>query len=660
MNGGQSAAQTARKTARRRRSSSSSSSSSGSGDQQQWVDHDGLPTWGRVLIAGGTDWPMLGRKQPTKAPSAAGPPPSSSSSVNSSNPLQIPTADLPTPHILRALSNVRIAKIRSSHASCHAVFLSTKGHAYVLGRNEHGQLGLPVAPASHAADSSSSSKAHAAAQCGPAVFAPVRLSRTRHFRPPLPTGPRGAIIDAACGRHHTLLVTRAGHVYAAGSCASGQTTFLPDRRHGASTGSSGSILDVFTLIDDAPWMRPRDPVVQVAAGATFSLALTAAGCVYAFGSAEKGQLGNGRTGEHIATGNRTAYALHARPLLVSAGGLAEHRVTQISAGLQHAVALTEEGYPFVWGFGGYGRLGLGTQHDQLVPTLVHQFAKDLVKLRAAHVIAGPTCTAIIDGQRTFYLAGKWKTSGDGGLGQGFMTYKYLPDMMGVKVQRASLGGVTLFAISDEDPKLQGAHKATMNVCWGQNASSGELGLGADKPRSATKPVRCEPLDGIALLDVAAAQNTTFFLARNQGDAYANLPRFPEQVDTVVQDCMVCGRNDEDAQAQRGDLLECEKCDGPYHLQCLHPPLDGVPDGEWHCPVCVEEGERAGEESQSDADADADADGSEQGQEHAGASRAQQQQLAASGNSSRTGKGTKRKGSQDGIDKAKTSGKKKRT
>ena len=31
-----------------------------------------------------------------------------------------------------------------------------------------------------------------------------------------------------------------------------------------------------------------------------------------------------------------------------------------------------------------------------------------------------------------------------------------------------------------------------------------------------------------------------------------------------------------------------QCDNPYHLACLDPPLDAVPEGEWFCPDCEEE------------------------------------------------------------------------
>lgn len=31
-----------------------------------------------------------------------------------------------------------------------------------------------------------------------------------------------------------------------------------------------------------------------------------------------------------------------------------------------------------------------------------------------------------------------------------------------------------------------------------------------------------------------------------------------------------------------------KCDHPYHLGCLNPPLQTIPEGEWFCPKCTDE------------------------------------------------------------------------
>lgn len=165
--------------------------------------------------------------------------------------------------------------------------------------------------------------------------------------------------------------------------------------------------------------------------------------------------------------------------------------------------------------------------------------------------------------------------------------------------RASQGGVTLIAVAEEEKDSRGPQQATMNIAWGQSAGNGELGLGDDKPRSATKPMRCETLDGIAILDVACGQNTTFCkhflifssaadiildIARNMGDAYSELPYHPAAPESQDH-CLVCGKGEDTDEANA--LLECERCEEPWHLRCLNPPLTSVPEGEWHCPHCLD-------------------------------------------------------------------------
>lgn len=46
-------------------------------------------------------------------------------------------------------------------------------------------------------------------------------------------------------------------------------------------------------------------------------------------------------------------------------------------------------------------------------------------------------------------------------------------------------------------------------------------------------------------------------------------------------CHVCGGKDEPDRQ-----LMCDECDMAYHLRCLNPPLDAIPDiDEWYCPLC---------------------------------------------------------------------------
>lgn len=72
---------------------------------------------------------------------------------------------------------------------------------------------------------------------------------------------------------------------------------------------------------------------------------------------------------------------------------------------------------YVWGCNGYGRMGLGTglQNDVLIPKTVPQFAGPNKSTMAQDIAAGPTSTLVIDRQRMFWLAGKWKNTGDGQL-----------------------------------------------------------------------------------------------------------------------------------------------------------------------------------------------------------------------------------------------------
>ena len=35
----------------------------------------------------------------------------------------------------------------------------------------------------------------------------------------------------------------------------------------------------------------------------------------------------------------------------------------------------------------------------------------------------------------------------------------------------------------------------------------------------------------------------------------------------------------------GELLCCDICPLAYHLKCLVPPMDSIPNGDWSCPRC---------------------------------------------------------------------------
>ncbi|GAA4352648.1 hypothetical protein GCM10023185_12550 [Hymenobacter saemangeumensis] len=88
---------------------------------------------------------------------------------------------------------------------------------------------------------------------------------------------------------------------------------------------------------------------QVAAGTAHTLALTADGQLYAWGSNAKGQLGDG------------TFAHHHTPIKVALPAeAAATQWAQVAAGTSHTLALTTDGRLYAWGQNIYGQLGDGT------------------------------------------------------------------------------------------------------------------------------------------------------------------------------------------------------------------------------------------------------------------------------------------------------------
>lgn len=74
---------------------------------------------------------------------------------------------------------------------------------------------------------------------------------------------------------------------------------------------------------------------------------------------------------------------------------------------------------------------------------------------------------------------------------------------------------------------------------------------------------------IALLTILADQILSTSTVRDFITEDGNL--------ATEEHCRVCHR--------LGEMLVCDSCPGVYHLGCLDPPLDDVPDEDWRCYVC---------------------------------------------------------------------------
>ncbi|KAK4058167.1 hypothetical protein OIO90_000906 [Microbotryomycetes sp. JL221] len=418
--------------------------------------------------------------------------------------------ELPNPHIIRPVANIKFKRVYTSHSGCHAVAISLDGQAFMFGRNDHHQLTFPLplhlttsqAEQTIISDSVGTLNASSSTTTTPpSAPLPFPLNALPDANVPLVLK-RQRIVSAAVGRHHTVIITEQGQAWSCGWNNVGQCGHEQDQDEQGNVIAQEN-LSSFKREVGGGFQDVK--IVAASAGIGFTIFLTDEGQLFAVGTGERGVLGNGKTGEYVA-GNKANYVEQREPLLIE-GAVKGKKIIQISSGQQHTIALDENGVCYAWGFGGFGRLGLGNPNDALSPQVIPTFSGGNVTKRCVRIACGSANTLFIDAQGMIHLCGRWKMSGDGSSGQPWMTPKPVQDIMGYQWDLISAGGVTLFA------SLYGEKEDDFTVAWGQNASYGELAFGPGATKSATVPRRIESLNGVTMLDVAAGQNTTFFIAR---------------------------------------------------------------------------------------------------------------------------------------------------
>jgi alpha-tubulin suppressor-like RCC1 family protein len=198
-------------------------------------------------------------------------------------------------------------EVTQAQGSCeNAYALTAQGQVWAWGDNSAGQLG-------------DGGQEHSSS-------VPVRVS--------LPAGVTVTSVQAGC--QHAVALTSTGEVLAWGINA--------DRELGDGGIESSSNIPVRVH------MPTGIRVTAVSAGDNFSLALTAAGQVFAWGDNSSGRLGAGTTGAFSPT-----------PVPVKLPALT--RVTAISAGTEHSLARTVSGGVLAWGANSLGELGDGGAED---------------------------------------------------------------------------------------------------------------------------------------------------------------------------------------------------------------------------------------------------------------------------------------------------------
>mmetsp|Transcript_34147 Transcript_34147/g.80369 ORF Transcript_34147/g.80369 Transcript_34147/m.80369 type:complete len:1487 (+) Transcript_34147:190-4650(+) len=232
---------------------------------------------------------------------------------------------------------------KSSYA-CEVVTFGRPHHCALGVVQGAGSLSSAYAPSS-SSDKSGQKYSHGSSFCP---------QRVQEFAQEV-VGRPGAAMAAAAATHHTLVVTKKGHLYAFGLEKGGrlglgehqpQQCPLPKRVLGA---------------------LQRRQVVGVAAAENHSLCVTSRGDVYAWGSNRFGQLGDYGTGSSATT------PCGSRSLPKRVEELKQYPCVAVAAGEKHSVALTRKGEVYVWGDNTSGQLGVarrsGVQKVQRVEAL---------------------------------------------------------------------------------------------------------------------------------------------------------------------------------------------------------------------------------------------------------------------------------------------------
>ena len=278
----------------------------------------------------------------------------------------------------------------------------------------------------------------------------------------------------AAGQSHSLFIDGEGRL---SSCGSG-----PDWNP-ALLGHGDGVAQLNTPTRLPSTSLGSERAVSVSAGSSYSLALTANGAIWSWGSGGDGRLGHGEGVTLLNTPTRLPATL---------GG---ERAVSVSAGGLHSLTLTADGSVWSWGNGSYGRLGHGDEQRQWQPKKVEALAGQ----RVVAVSAGGDHSLALTADGAVWSWG-WGRSGQLGHGnqQNQLQPKKVEALAGQRVVTVSAGQYHSLAITADGAVWS----------WGGGAS-GKLGHGDEQRRLLPKKV--EVFAGQRVIVVSAGQQHSLAL-----------------------------------------------------------------------------------------------------------------------------------------------------
>ena len=262
--------------------------------------------------------------------------------------------------------------------------------------------------------------------------------------------------DVSAGARHSLILRPNGDVYAAGRGGNGRLG------HGIITGGNPNTSFQFYPVRVA--FPAGTVIVYIEAGMNSSFAIDSNGYLWAWGHNGNGQLGTGNTSD-----THTPVKVLGPSIRTNA-----ERITSVSSGLSHTLAITNGGRIFTWGNGGSGRLGHGTSTTLHVPTHLDVAAFDAVanpNNAIIQIAAGGAHSAVVRADGTVWSWG-YNASGQLGRPSDWSTQLSPRQVSGLlNVTQIVAGNATTTAIV-------GTGETSTVWTWGTN-SGGALGSGGD-------------------------------------------------------------------------------------------------------------------------------------------------------------------------------------
>ena len=365
----------------------------------------------------------------------------------------------------------------------HVLAIGSDQTVYVWGANDHDQLG-------------DTTTGHSKPQ-------PVRDTDGQPFK----------AVQVSAGAYDSAAISPDGRVYTWGSEGNNYFTYSTSK-------------PTPTLSRDPNGSSQGLHATQVSVNWSFIMALGTDGSVYTWGYNNYGQLGNG-----TATGTTsTTYAADPARVPDPKDTSKAFKAVQISAGGFHALAISQDGTAWAWGYNDYGQLGDGTEISRPTPTQVGNPTDSSQPFQVAQISAGVIHSLAIDKSGAAWA---WGRNTNGQLGDNTTSNQPTPRRVSPPAGQGNAGtGLAAARINAGRGQSLAIGQDGNTYAWGDN-QHGQLGNGSLAQSSTPTLVAFNP--ALLITGVSFDKTAVDSLQQNADGSvsFATPAHSPGQADVIV-------------------------------------------------------------------------------------------------------------------------------